>query len=125
MPIRCRALSVCALLAGALLADATTSRANVALRASPLIVNIPDQTCDVVITPENASTTLGLLNDTAYRVFCIDPGDYRSFGGRIIRTSGSESAPRFLRFDGPGSTKAFQRAEQAIVERLEIGRAHV
>jgi hypothetical protein len=105
-------------LAGAL--GAVSAHAQAPRPASRHLRAIPDPPCDVVVTPANAATTLTQLNDPALRVFCVAPGDYRSHGGRTLVASGTESAPRFLRFDGPGSVKAIQRSQRALFERLEI-----
>jgi len=117
MRLRCRALWSAA---GCALFLATPGRAVVPIRDSRYVVSIPDPPCDVVITPDNAATTLGQLNDAGTLVFCVDPGDYRAYTGHVIRTAGTAASPRYLRFHGPGATKAFQRSPQAIFERLDI-----
>lgn len=101
-------------------AFAPAARAQGKLAPSPHLVSIPDPPCDLVITMANAVTTLALLDSPAYRVFCVSPGDYRLLGGISLDSSGSESSPRYLRFHGPGSVKAFQRAQQAWVERITV-----
>ena len=90
------------------------------MKPSPYLVTIPDPACDLVITTANAATTLNQLSDPDLRVFCVDPGDYRSYAGRILREPGTSSSPRYLRFNGPGAVKAFERTSQAILERLDI-----
>ena len=48
------------------------------------------------------STPSGLsqINNSSYRVFCIAPGDYRSYGKLAISgTGGTESAPKVIRFE--------------------------
>ena len=48
------------------------------------------------------STTSGLgqINTSSKRVFCIAPGDYRSYGKLAINASGgTESAPKIIRFE--------------------------
>ena len=116
---RYRALCLWVGLAGAI-AFATPGRAGVPIRQSRYVVSIPDPPCDVEITPANAATALGRLNDSAPHVFCVDPGDYRGFYGYVIRTAGTPSSPRYLRYNGPGAVKAFQRADQAIFERIDV-----
>jgi len=90
-------------------------------QSSPHLVPLVDPpSCDVVVTPANAATTLNLFNDPAKRVFCVDPGDYRSAGLIWLYRSGTPATPRVLRFNGPGATKAIQRSQQAIFEQLQI-----
>lgn len=109
----------CVLLLG--LAFATVpARADVVLAASPHLVAVADPPCDLQITPANAATTLYQLNDPTKRVFCVAAGDYRLFGRRDLFVSGTESSPRYLRFDGPGHVKAFDRAQQAYFEAIEV-----
>lgn len=77
--------------------------------------------CDVVITKANAATTLFLLDDARYRVFCITPGDYRGVRRRIIlHSSGTASAPRYLRFAAFDGLHAIERTDRAIVEAVHI-----
>ena len=90
---------------------------------SPRLEALPDPGgCDVVITQANAATTLGQLNDAARRVFCVDPGDYRSAGKLMLTASGTPSSRRFLRFNAPPGTdqKAIHRTGQAIFESFQL-----
>ena len=106
-----RALAAVVLLASGCLPD------------SPHLEVLPDPgACDVVITQANAATTLAQLNDAAKRVFCVDPGDYRSFGSILLTASGTQSSRRFLRFNAPPGTdqKAIYRTWQAIFESFDL-----
>ncbi|RIK92430.1 MAG: hypothetical protein DCC71_24490 [Proteobacteria bacterium] len=54
-------------------------------------------------------------------MFCVRPGDYRSYGNRDLRVSGTQSARRFLRFDTPdGSVPAIKRSQQAFFESIRV-----
>lgn len=109
-------LFLCAVFA--LIALAPIARGAVPMQPSPHLVTVPDPVCDLVVTPANAATTLTQLNAPELRVFCIDPGDYRSFAIPLLTASGTSANPRYLRFNGPGAVKAFQRVPQAIFERI-------
>jgi hypothetical protein len=88
---------------------------------SPWSVAVANPACDVVVTAADAATTLPLLNDPALRVFCVQAGDYRSFGQQNLNASGSESSPRYLRFDvADGAQTAIQRGTRARFESLRI-----
>jgi hypothetical protein len=89
LSLGCRRLAFGLVWIGAL-AFAPTGRAAVSMKPSAYLQPVADPACDLVITPANASTTLNQLNDPGLRVFCIDPGDYRSYGGRILREPGTE-----------------------------------
>ena len=93
---------------------------------SPRLDVVPEPgACDVVITETNAATTLGQLNDASRRVFCVDPGDYRSAGNLILTASGTPSSRRFLRFNAPpgADQKASDRTQQATFESLQLVQA--
>ena len=93
---------------------------------SPRLEAIPDPgACDVVITQANAATTLGQLNDASRRVFCVDPGDYRSAGKLLLTASGTSSSRRFLRFHAPlgAHQKAIHRTQRAIFESIQLVQA--
>ena len=48
----------------------------------------------------SSASELSQINDSAYRVFCIAPGDYRSYGKLAIDGSGgTESEPKVIRFE--------------------------
>jgi hypothetical protein len=89
---------------------------------SPHLAPIPaPPPCDVVITPQNASTTLTQHNDPDKRVFCVRPGDYRFIGKRDLRESGTPGARRYLRYDGTNAAlPAIHRSQQAIFESIRI-----
>jgi len=71
----------CVALLGVALGAAPDARAVVKLQPSPYLASVPDPPCDLVVTPANAGTTFYQLNNPAYRVICVDPGDCRSYGG--------------------------------------------
>lgn len=78
--------------------DVATSRIGIGLIDHSVPVSLPS--CDaadaVRITP--SAGNIHLLSGSGYRVFCIEPGDYRGSGVINIRgTSGSASAPRIIR----------------------------
>ena len=93
---------------------------------SPYTETIPDYgTCDVTITPSNASSTLKLINDPTERVFCVAPGDYRAFGRILLTESGTASQRRFLRLDiDDGKRNAVQRTQRALFESIVVLRAN-
>jgi hypothetical protein len=77
--------------------------------------------CDVVIDETNRAATLAQLNDAAKRVFCVDPGDYRSEGTLVLSASGSASSRRFLRFNAPNPVPiAVHQPERAVFESIRI-----
>ncbi len=93
---------------------------------SPRLEVLPDPgACDVVITPANAATTLGQLNDASRRVFCVSAGDYRSAGKLLLTASGTSSSRRFLRFHASPAAhqKAFRRTQRAIFESIQLVQA--
>jgi len=52
----------------------------------------------------STSSQLVLLSDPNFRVFCIEPGDYRSAGTVTVNdVDGSAAAPRFIRYDATGT----------------------
>jgi hypothetical protein len=91
---------------------------------SPHRVTTPDPgPCDVIVTEANAASTLSLatLNDPDLRVFCVEPGDYRSAGTLRLIRSGTPESPRFLRLHvADGRENAVQRAERALFHALRI-----
>jgi hypothetical protein len=86
---------------------------------------VPDPgPCDVVITPANQAATLPLLNDADKRVFCVDAGDYRAAGHVELRSSGSPSARRYLRFNAPFPVPpAIGQTSRAIFQGLLLNEA--
>lgn len=76
--------------------------------------------CDIVLTAADAPRLQTLLNDPSLRVFCAEPGDYRSAGLVIVFASGSEGARRYLRFHAADVRPALHRAERAIFESLRF-----
>ena len=89
--------------------------------SSNLEVIPPHGSCQVVVTPANQATTLAQLNDSAKRVFCVDPGDYRAVGELLLTASGSASARRYLRFHAPDPVPhAVQQPARAIFESIRI-----
>ena len=101
---------------------APQARASLPFHDSPYARPVPDfGTCDVIVKPSNAYTTLAQINDPSKRVFCVEPGDYRSSGLLQLRASGTESQPRFLRFRASdGIRNAGQRTERAIFEWIHV-----
>jgi hypothetical protein len=96
--------------------------ARTAWPASPYHATAPDPgPCDVVVDDANAATTLAELNDPDKRVFCVEPGDYRSAGLLRLTASGTEASPRFLRFHADdGVANALERPERAVFHALKI-----
>lgn len=81
----------------------------------------PAPPCDLVITPANATTALTQHNDLDKRVICVRPGDYRFIGKRDLRVSGTATAKRYFRYDGPEADKhPVHRSSQAIFESIRI-----
>ncbi|MCK5797937.1 MAG: right-handed parallel beta-helix repeat-containing protein [Deltaproteobacteria bacterium] len=65
------------------------------------------------------------INDTAYRVFCVKPGDYRSIGNISLTVSGTKNAPRVIRHAAAdtGATShpaTMSVSEQAIVRGFQF-----
>ncbi|HTY19807.1 MAG TPA: hypothetical protein VMH82_19000 [Myxococcota bacterium] len=88
---------------------------------SPHLEPIPDPgPCDLVMNENNAPSALPLLNDPSTRVFCVDPGDYRSAGQILLSASGTQQSRRYLRFNATDSLKAVQRSQRAIFEMLIV-----
>ncbi|HTY16743.1 MAG TPA: hypothetical protein VMH82_03350 [Myxococcota bacterium] len=88
---------------------------------SPYLEPIPDPgPCDLVMNENNAPSALPLLNDPSTRVFCVDPGDYRSAGQLFLSASGTQASRRYLRFNATDSLKAVQRTQQAVFEMLIV-----
>ena len=86
-----------------------------------------DATVKRIVTPADLSS----LNDAAFRVFCIAPGDYRSAGRVEVTADGAEGAPRVLRYydpDAPAdeSTHPYHMApaRRALLDRLTFSDAH-
>jgi len=106
----------------ALCLAAPTARASAPFHDSPHVAPIPEfGACDVIVKPTNAYTTLAQVNDPTKRVFCVEPGDYRSSGLIQLRASGSESQPRFLRFlASDGIRNAAQRTQHAVFEWIHV-----
>jgi hypothetical protein len=96
-------------------------------RDSPYRAAIPDPgPCDVIVNESNFRTILNIdapspINDPRWRVYCVEPGDYRAIGQVQLRRSGTPEAPRFLRFHADdGVENAVQREERAIFETIRI-----
>jgi hypothetical protein len=103
------------------LAVALAVSAHEAFATSPDRRPVPDPgPCDVVLTVADAPRLQSLLNDAALRVFCVEPGDYRSAGLVIVFASGTESERRYLRFHDSEVRPAIERTEQAIFESLRF-----
>lgn len=120
---RVRGIRVFVLVAiGIATACSASAQTLVDFRDSAYRTPIPDAPpCDVIITKANAATTLFLLDDPRYRSFCITPGDYRGVRRRLIlNSSGTQSAPRHLRFAAFDGLRAIERGERAIVEAVHI-----
>jgi hypothetical protein len=111
-------------LAVAVAVVARSAGAGAVLPDSAYLVRVPDAgPCDVVVDEANAATTLapGVLNDPAKRVFCVEPGDYRSAGTLLLVTSGTAADRRSLRFHASdGLRNAVQRPERALFQALRI-----
>ncbi len=61
------------------------------------------------------------INDPAYRIFCIKPGDYRAKGAIRLTLSGSENAPRYIKLDAPsGHPKRLTESQQAFIDSVEL-----
>jgi hypothetical protein len=56
------------------------------------------------------------VNNQAYRVFCVAPGDYRAAGQIDLEIDGTPSAPRWIRYTEP--THPIARSAQAVVSGL-------
>lgn len=91
--------------------------------------NPPDHTVDVArpscegvdALKINTVEQLRFLSDSRYRVFCIEPGDYRSAGVQEIESvSGSSSSPRVIRLLGNSLVEpsAFAQAPLQLTPRL-------
>lgn len=117
-----RAAVLVSLVVFAVAVAAAAPAAAQSFRDSSWRMPVPDPPgCDVVITKANAATTLYLLDDLRYRVFCIAPGDYRGIRRRLIlHSSGASSAPRVLRFAAFDGLRAIDREAGAIVEAVHI-----
>lgn len=90
---------------------------------SPYLEPVPAPgSCDVVLDGSVSPAALqALLNDPGQRVFCVEPGDYRAAGRLLLNVSGTQQAPRFLRFDAQdGVPTAVQRPERALFESIWI-----
>jgi hypothetical protein len=110
-------------LALAIIGSASTAASQPGFVRSPYLETIPDPGgCDVHVTPSNAVATLPRVNEPGVRVFCIAPGDYRSFGPIRLTSSGRASARRYLRFDAPhgDQTTAVQRSFRARFESILV-----
>ena len=120
MPIRPSCTATVVLIA---VLAARTALASAAFSDSPHLESIPAfGRCDVIVDPSVAPATLqALFNDPAKRVFCIEPGDYRSAGRIDLQVSGTEASRRFLRFHAQdGLRNAVQRPARALFETLHI-----
>ncbi len=66
------------------------------------------------------------INDPAWRVFCVEPGDYRGLGRIEITTSGEPSAVRVLRYHNPAESGeethpvAMADNDRAVVQKLRL-----
>jgi hypothetical protein len=77
-----------------------------------------------VITPANKATTLPMLNDSDKRVFCLEPGDYRSARHLELERSGTATARRYLRYNAPfPAPRAIAQANRAIVYGIYLNGA--
>jgi hypothetical protein len=75
----------------------------------------------MVVNEANAASNLAWVNNPAMRVFCIEPGDYRSLGMLDLTLSGTQASRRYLRFNAPaGSGTAVQRTERALFETIRV-----
>ena len=64
------------------------------------------------------------INDAAYRVFCVAPGDYRGMGNLYVEADGTAEAPRVLRYYDPDNpTDDRHPVHQDESERAIIGTA--
>jgi hypothetical protein len=109
-------------LAAALVLAVSGAPAGPATAASPHLAKIPPRgPCQVIVNESNAATTLGRLEDPSTRVFCVEPGDYRSFGRIDLRASGTDASRRYfvLRTED-GLVNAVHRPERAIFESMRV-----
>ncbi|RIL02365.1 MAG: hypothetical protein DCC71_16430 [Proteobacteria bacterium] len=84
-------------------------------------VAIPNEPCDVVLTPADANAMLRVrFADMNKRVFCFEPGDYRAAGRLQLGVGGRMGAPKVLRFHGDPGVHALHRGERAIFEGFFI-----
>lgn len=84
--------------------------------------------CSTVISSVN-DPNWSKLNDPAYRVICIAPGDYRSKGLITLTASGTAGNERWLRYDNgaanPGSVAhPVKQSNRAILSRVEFRNAN-
>jgi hypothetical protein len=93
------------------------------LSASPHLEVIPNPgACQVVITPTNQATTLPQLNDPSKRVFCVNPGNYRAAKHIYLKTPGTATARRYLRYNAPfPAPPAIQQTSRAVFHGIVIG----
>lgn len=100
----------------------------IAVAPQAALANLPNRApvpdpgpCDIVLTPADAPDLETLLNDPSLRVFCAEPGDYRSSGMVRVTASGTESARRTLRLlSSEPVPRAIQQQDQALFESLKI-----
>jgi hypothetical protein len=117
-----RALLLCCAAAIAAVAFASPTASAGAFTDSRYTETYPQAgPCDVNISPGNFSTTKLQLDASNKHVFCVQPGDYRSFGEIFLLSSGSSSSRRYLRLvQSDGLRNAGQRGNRAIFEAIRI-----
>jgi hypothetical protein len=71
------------------------------------------------------------INEERFRVFCVEPGDYRTAGTVAITAGGSEERPRWIRWHDPDAagdraTHPFHMpaSRRAYIDRLQFAGAH-
>lgn len=85
-------------------------------------VEVPDcDTADPSVRLVQTEADWDDINDAAYRVFCVAPGDYRGIGNLYLDADGTSAAPRYVRYYDPSQpTDERHPVQQAASERAII-----
>jgi hypothetical protein len=114
--------------------EETSSQAAVFSRAASIqIESVNPPACDPV-NPDtlfiDEAADWGFINDPAYRIFCVSPGDYSSIGDIRLTSSGTAAQPRIISVmqstNGSVGIHPAKTPEsgKAILEKLVLNDAH-